>query len=282
MHFGNMGTAMYSLFICVTQDGWMGIFSDFKTKSEGDAYFTIVGGVYFFICILIGAFVFANLVVAVMVTNLDKAMKEVKEEKKMREDTLATESPKVKTDTVQEKNVPVISVQDVVDCVELSMQNPLHYGDFSHLTHEKYENFLLALSAIEDNLVKYKQLRNELDQIFEVIWDLNMQAIDEDHNSDSDNESSDSQPDNTTTSTPIPIDLIGKRGDILSNLMAMEKSNYITSKSANIGTIIQQSAQVIDKTMHGPMPSRSRGYINRAKFAQMEQKLKQKFDEDDA
>lgn len=29
-HFGNLGKALYSLFICLTQDGWMNIYEDFK------------------------------------------------------------------------------------------------------------------------------------------------------------------------------------------------------------------------------------------------------------
>lgn len=29
-HFQNMGVALYTLFICITQDGWLDIYSDFQ------------------------------------------------------------------------------------------------------------------------------------------------------------------------------------------------------------------------------------------------------------
>ena len=56
---------MFSLFICVTQDGWMGI-----TQELNSCGYSILGAIYLLIFITIGAFIFANLVVAVVVTNL--------------------------------------------------------------------------------------------------------------------------------------------------------------------------------------------------------------------
>ena len=56
---------MFSLFICVTQDGWMSITNELNSCGN-----SILGAIYLVIFITIGAFVFANLVVAVVVTNL--------------------------------------------------------------------------------------------------------------------------------------------------------------------------------------------------------------------
>ncbi|XP_032236421.1 cation channel sperm-associated protein 4 isoform X2 [Nematostella vectensis] len=81
-YFGNLSTAMFSLFVCLTQDGWMEIFSEFRSK--GETYY-VGGGFYLLVFIAIGAFVFANLVVAVVVTNLEFAMEDVKTEGKERE-----------------------------------------------------------------------------------------------------------------------------------------------------------------------------------------------------
>ncbi|CAI7990968.1 Cation channel sperm-associated protein 4, partial [Geodia barretti] len=72
-HFGTLGKSMFSLFVCVTQDGWMGITEELQQCG----YFE-VGAVYLVIFITIGAFVFANLVVAVVVTNLEWAIAEQK------------------------------------------------------------------------------------------------------------------------------------------------------------------------------------------------------------
>ena len=57
--------AMFSLFICITQDGWLRI-----VRELNDCDHQIMGSLYLAIFITIGAFIFANLVVAVVVTNL--------------------------------------------------------------------------------------------------------------------------------------------------------------------------------------------------------------------
>ena len=56
---------MFSLFICVTQDGWLTIADEFRVCGHN-----ILGPIYLVVYITLGAFVFANLVVAVVVTNL--------------------------------------------------------------------------------------------------------------------------------------------------------------------------------------------------------------------
>ena len=62
---------MFSLFICVTQDGWVSIWNRFIEVDNGKRGALYYGGaVYFFFSIMVGAFIFANLVVAVVVTNL--------------------------------------------------------------------------------------------------------------------------------------------------------------------------------------------------------------------
>lgn len=83
-------TGMFALFVCVTQDGWMSIMDDLRVSDpfpkhralyrEVSIYYILLspqqcgyyamGAVYLLIFITIGAFVFANLVVAVVVTNL--------------------------------------------------------------------------------------------------------------------------------------------------------------------------------------------------------------------
>lgn len=81
-YFGSLGLAMFSLFICVTQDGWLDIFEAFKKAGESQPWIYIGGMVYLILAITVGAFVFANLAVAAVVTNLEIAMKEIKAENK--------------------------------------------------------------------------------------------------------------------------------------------------------------------------------------------------------
>ena len=56
---------MFALFICVTQDGWLKVVQELNRCGHN-----ILGPIYLVVFITIGAFVFANLVVAVVVTNL--------------------------------------------------------------------------------------------------------------------------------------------------------------------------------------------------------------------
>ena len=57
--------AMFALFICITQDGWLKIVEELNNCGQ-----SILGPIYLVVFITIGTFVFANLVVAVVVTNL--------------------------------------------------------------------------------------------------------------------------------------------------------------------------------------------------------------------
>lgn len=56
---------MFALFICITQDGWLQIVDELNSCGQ-----EILGPIYLTVFITIGTFVFANLVVAVVVTNL--------------------------------------------------------------------------------------------------------------------------------------------------------------------------------------------------------------------
>ncbi|XP_078186920.1 cation channel sperm-associated protein 4 isoform X2 [Callithrix jacchus] len=73
-HFQNMQVALYTLFICITQDGWVDIYSDFQTEKREYAM-EIGGAIYFTIFITIGAFIGINLFIVVVTTNLEQMMK---------------------------------------------------------------------------------------------------------------------------------------------------------------------------------------------------------------
>ncbi|XP_077631995.1 cation channel sperm-associated protein 4 isoform X2 [Crocuta crocuta] len=73
-HFQNMQVALYTLFICITQDGWVDIYRDFQMETREYAM-EIGGAIYFAIFITIGAFIGINLLVVVVTTNLEQMMK---------------------------------------------------------------------------------------------------------------------------------------------------------------------------------------------------------------
>ncbi|XP_063117405.1 cation channel sperm-associated protein 4 isoform X2 [Rattus norvegicus] len=78
-HFQNMGVALYTLFICITQDGWLDIYMDFQVE-EREYAMEVGGAIYFAIFITLGAFIGLNLFVVVVTTNLEQMMKTGEEE----------------------------------------------------------------------------------------------------------------------------------------------------------------------------------------------------------
>lgn len=86
-YFQEGASAWYLVFICVTQDGWAQIlvrFNDYKGNDTHKAFLVT----YLLIAISVGGFVFANLIVAVIVTNLELAVKEFRDEKALSENPL--------------------------------------------------------------------------------------------------------------------------------------------------------------------------------------------------
>jgi uncharacterized membrane protein YgcG len=73
-YFGSISDSLFSLFILMTQDGWVQMYDDMR-----DAGLAASGGVFCLIYIVIGAFIFANLIIGVTVTNLQNEHKSMKE-----------------------------------------------------------------------------------------------------------------------------------------------------------------------------------------------------------
>uniref|UniRef100_A0A8C8RAJ5 Cation channel sperm associated 4 n=1 Tax=Pelusios castaneus TaxID=367368 RepID=A0A8C8RAJ5_9SAUR len=134
MHFGNLETALYSLFICLTQDGWMNIYKNFE--EEGIAL-KIGGGLYFFVFITGGAFICTNLLVAVLTSNLEQTMVTYTEEKQKRNQLLHLDK-------------------------YMGLETPLIYSNLGNLTEATCEDFCLVLEGIQENLNQYKEIRDEL------------------------------------------------------------------------------------------------------------------------
>lgn len=71
-------SGMFTLFIFMTQDGWISIYNRMDDKGLG-----VAGAIYSFLYIIIGALMFANIIVGVTVTNLQTAYKETKAQRKV-------------------------------------------------------------------------------------------------------------------------------------------------------------------------------------------------------
>ncbi|KAJ7304243.1 hypothetical protein JRQ81_011781 [Phrynocephalus forsythii] len=228
-HFGNLGTALYSLFICITQDGWVSIYHDFE--NEGLAL-EIGGALYFFIFITFGAFIFANLLVAVVTTNLEQAMAAYNEEKQLQK----VQAPLVMTyaeldqdDTDDDSPMgqpEPLHVKEVIHGTSMThRQELLSFGNLSNLSEGTAEDFCVVLEAIHENLKEYQVIRDELHQIVQEVRSIRFNIEQEQEivlrNIRGAN-ISETMFGNEVTQ--------GKKGDVLTALIKLEKSNIIDSE----------------------------------------------------
>ncbi|PFX33493.1 Cation channel sperm-associated protein 4 [Stylophora pistillata] len=135
----------------------------------GETYY-IGGGLFLLVFIAIGAFVFANLVVAVVVTNLEFAMVDVKTEGKDR----GTDDLKAKLDE-DDTTLKTVGVEEVPSFVYLK-QMPFQLPDLTQISAEKLENYFLILSAIEENLGESNKIKAEINEILCEVSELQEKA----------------------------------------------------------------------------------------------------------
>ncbi|ELW47649.1 Cation channel sperm-associated protein 4 [Tupaia chinensis] len=163
-HFRNMQVALYTLFICITQDGWVDIYSDFQMERREYAM-EIGGAIYFAIFITLGAFIGINLFVVVVTTNLEQMMKAGEQRKQHQ--VLFSETGEEEEDGSDE--LPLVHC--VVARLEKSglPQEPLVGGPLSNLSENTCDDFCLVLEAIQENLKQYKEIRDELNMIVQEV-----------------------------------------------------------------------------------------------------------------
>ncbi|KAG6932502.1 cation channel sperm associated 4 [Chelydra serpentina] len=224
LHFGNLGAALYSLFICLTQDGWMNIYEIFV--EEGTAL-KIGGGLYFFIFITGGAFICTNLLVAVVTSNLEQTMVAYAEEKQKRDQLLHPdkyvdrESDVGEDDSSPELNL--VHLKTVMEDTPMThRQMPLIYGNLGNLTEASCDDFCLILEGIQENLKRYKEIRDELNTIVKEVRSIAF-------NKEQEEERQLRNIQNTNLSDGLLCNEVaaGRSGDILSTLMTLEKVNMI-------------------------------------------------------
>ncbi|XP_005079712.1 cation channel sperm-associated protein 4 [Mesocricetus auratus] len=163
-HFQNMGVALYTLFICITQDGWLDIYSDFQ-MDDREIAMEVGGAIYFAIFITIGAFIGLNLFVVVVTTNLEQMMKlgEQGQQRKITFSEIGTDEDDFVDD------LPLVHCIEARKETSGHPQEPLVGGPLFNLTEKTCDNFCLVLEAIQENLMEYKEIREELNMIVEEV-----------------------------------------------------------------------------------------------------------------
>eukprot|EP00057_Strongylocentrotus_purpuratus_P027734 XP_011682208.1 PREDICTED: uncharacterized protein LOC105446723 [Strongylocentrotus purpuratus] len=134
--------------------------------------------------------------------------------------------------------------------MDMTTQKPLHFGDFKYLTTEKFQNYIVLISALEDNLAEYQTIRDDLDKIFRLLWELN------EFKEEDDLESKPSMPP-PSAAAPDPVNFknIGKKGDILSNLLELEQHNLISTRRGTLAGLIKDAARLVPPSNTAGQPS---------------------------
>nr|XP_060640604.1 cation channel sperm-associated protein 4-like [Anolis sagrei ordinatus] len=226
-HFGNLGTALYTLFICITQDGWIIIYDDFE--QEGLAL-EIGGALYFFIFITFGAFIFANLLVAVVTTNLEQSMAEYNVEKQLQSQSpLEAANLGLDDDTDDDvfmgQSEPVHVKEVMLGTPMVHRQELLCGGNLGNLNEATCEELCVVLEAIHENLKEYQVIRDELDRIVQEVRSIRFNVEQEQEvvlrNIRGAN----------ISETVLGTDIMqGKPGDVLATLMNLEKSSVFDAE----------------------------------------------------
>ncbi|XP_054854842.1 cation channel sperm-associated protein 4 [Eublepharis macularius] len=228
MHFGNLGTALYTLFICITQDGWITIYNAFD--DEGIAL-TIGGALYFFIFITCGAFICANLLVAVVTTNLEQSVTAYNEERQLQ--SLATDWGLTLSILEQDgmdddarPPPPPMHLKEVMHATAMAhCQDLLSYGNLGNLNDATCDDLCVVLEAIHENLKEYREIRDELNQIVNEVRSIKFNIEQEQEivlrNIRGSN----------ISDTVLSSDVVqGKAGDVITTLSNLEKSNVIETE----------------------------------------------------
>ncbi|XP_067867061.1 cation channel sperm-associated protein 4-like [Heterodontus francisci] len=167
--FGSLEKAMYSLFICITQDGWVKIYEEFVKKNGAIMYW---GALYLFIYIIGASFIFANIMVAAVTSNLEQAITEQEEKRH----TLSGGSgllTELKDESISGPELGLIHVHDCIKQLTMAhKQQPMKYSALENLNLTTYEEFCLVLQAIQSNIQYYKQIRFELNSIVKELRDI--------------------------------------------------------------------------------------------------------------
>eukprot|EP00698_Gefionella_okellyi_P003751 TRINITY_DN13490_c0_g1_i1.p1 TRINITY_DN13490_c0_g1~~TRINITY_DN13490_c0_g1_i1.p1 ORF type:complete len:539 (-),score=91.33 TRINITY_DN13490_c0_g1_i1:148-1764(-) len=168
--FGNMALAMYSLFICITQDGWLSLFETMDSVGQYTA-----AAVYFGAFLALGAWIMVNIIVGVTVTALQTTFRNLKRNRASKYRQLGKRAPGApmnqRTVRTKDKPVKIHNVQSVV----WSAQRPLELAKFAKLSTSTLSSYYLVLSAIEDNLGEFADMKGKLEEILREVKEMNVE-----------------------------------------------------------------------------------------------------------
>jgi cation channel sperm-associated protein 4 len=177
--FGTLTLSFYSLFILITQDGWVAIYDELAAATaplELGPATQFVNHIYFVLFITIGAWIFINVTSGITVTNWQLYVNEMKALELARYHAITQRSMR-SADTTSEAR-PV--TRDNVDAEVWPAQVPLaSAAALGNISVQKLENYMLVVAALDRNLKEFHQLRKALCGQLEIVRKINAEAEEE-------------------------------------------------------------------------------------------------------
>lgn len=167
-HFGSLPLAMYTLYVALTQDGWAKIYVDMDR-----AGLTTQSSIYFFLFIIIGAFIFMNIISGVIVTNFQHAHEEHRRTTQLKFRSLGNPEPPWEKATTNQAapQHEHCNPNRVTAPTRLPPATAIKslYPSFSEV-----EQYILTVAAMEKNKEQYDQLLSSLSTTIAKVHDFNM------------------------------------------------------------------------------------------------------------
>ncbi|XP_043945540.1 cation channel sperm-associated protein 4-like [Protopterus annectens] len=164
-YFGSIGKSMFSLFICITQDGWADIYSSFRAIGGTVMY---GGGAYLFSFVTIGGFVCSNLLVAVISNNLEQVVIKAEYTQSTSTDVNMTDKASLKDHSMPGEGNSYREGVKKEESFE-DLQKIFKCCTVEDLSLSKINEFYIVVELIHKNYTEYKMLRKELDSIVEEV-----------------------------------------------------------------------------------------------------------------
>eukprot|EP00479_Gromia_sphaerica_P004877 TRINITY_DN1577_c0_g2_i2.p1 TRINITY_DN1577_c0_g2~~TRINITY_DN1577_c0_g2_i2.p1 ORF type:complete len:262 (-),score=35.35 TRINITY_DN1577_c0_g2_i2:153-938(-) len=159
-HFGTISNCMFSLFVLMTQDGWVDIYKRYCEKQVSILW----GSIYFMVFIIIGALVFVNIIVGVTVTNLLIANKEKKAVKKSKSRQLREQGKGAFSTSLSNVELEVVSVRGERSAL-WENQTPVKVPDLSNISLTQLQKYYLILIELEENMAERITLTKTLEEV---------------------------------------------------------------------------------------------------------------------
>ena len=207
--FSSIHVTFYTLFVTVTQIGWLEVHDHLEHEGYG-----ALASIYFATFLIIAAFVFMKIVIAVVVSNLEESYKLWYAQKKSSKRRLKSNKSVAGGQSSSKRDVENMPKREHH---VWKTQIPVELPNFDNVTQDRLKKYLLVLAIIEENLSEYMSIKEELRKIHIDVKQLNKKLDHYEHECrNRDLSGMSSNPD---------LDGIQNEDDVLYNLTKMRLKN---------------------------------------------------------